>query len=123
MKLKQTEFCHNCNQYVEFEFDDVTEKQVIICPKCKHEHWRELDEGTLTNIRLRPGQTEIRTCEMPPLNIFEEEGDSILNAPAMAKIEIHKVLGHVNGNAVVDGGTGQKVKVVTERRWGRDPNQ
>ena len=70
MKLHQNEFCHNCNQYVDFEFDDTTEKQVIICPNCRHEHWRELDMTTLLNIQLHGHEREICIVdeyEIPPM--------------------------------------------------------
>ena len=121
MKLKQNEFCHNCQQYVDFAFDDVTERQVIICPNCRHEHWRELDEGTIINIRLshfRPGMV---VAEFPPLNAsFVNEDDPI---PAPVPCKTHEVIGIQDGKAIVKNGDGKKTKTISERRWGRDPNQ
>ncbi len=52
MKLHQKEHCHNCNNWVDYEFDDVPSRQIIICPVCYHQHYREIDETTLTTIRL-----------------------------------------------------------------------
>lgn len=69
MKLKQNEFCHNCQKYVDFEFDDVTERQVILCPNCGHEHWRELDQTTILNIQGFTGD-RIRFAELPELELI-----------------------------------------------------
>lgn len=121
MKLKQIEFCHECNQDVEFEFDDTIEKQVIICPNCGHEHWRELDEGTLTTIRLHSrDQRYIYKAKIPPISFSLAIDGSI---PVMPNIEVERleVIGQdENGNAILKG---NGHKVVSNRRWGRDSRQ
>lgn len=122
MKLKQIEFCHNCNKDVEFEFEDIIEKQIIICPNCGHEHWRELDEGTLTSIRLhgRDQQYIYRPKIQQSMHIFAIEDGQI---PEMPKIEVERleVIGQdENGNAIVKG---QGQKRISNRRWGRDRRQ
>lgn len=124
MRLRQQEFCHNCHKYVTFEFDDVTERQVIICPNCKHEHWRELDEGTIINIRTRPGQQEVHQMKMPPLRGSLMEEDSAPDAPIQIEVTTHRVVGQTeDGRAIVEDAEGEKTKVVSDRRWGRDPRQ
>lgn len=124
MKLRQTEFCHNCNQYVEFEFDDVTERQVILCPNCGHEHYRELDSGTLLNIQMHQGVREIRICKPKPVCSWIDSGDGISLMPVDIEVEVRKVIGNVNGKVVVESKDGEeKEKIISNRRWGRDPRQ
>lgn len=120
MRLKQIEFCHNCNKDVEFEFDDVTERQVIICPNCGHEHWRELDEGTITQIRLHPGAQVVYMCQPTEImDLFSTEGSIINESPI--KVECKRVLGtDENGYAIIEG-NGRKT--ISQRRWGRDRRQ
>ena len=127
MKLKQTEYCHNCNQYVEFEFDDTTERQIIYCPKCGHEHYREIDSGTLLNIQMdmrqfHPGQ-DVRVAIMPEMDFtMHDNGDILYNAPL---IDTRRVKGEMNGKILVESKDGDENKVnsISDRRWGRDPNQ
>lgn len=127
MKLRQTEYCHNCQQYVEFEFDDVTDKQVIYCPNCGHEHYRELDSGTLLNIQMNPQVREVRMYK-PILPSFSAmmRGDIPLDQPVTIEVETRKVIGSVNGKPVVERketDREESAKVISERRWGRDPRQ
>lgn len=120
MKLKQTEYCHHCDRHIEFEFEDTTLRQVIICPNCGHEHYRELDEGTITNIRIHAGCQEIRFAKMPDLNIMVGENELITNEPLETEMEIKKVIGRDgNGNAILEGNG----RTISQRRWGRDPRQ
>ena len=121
MKLKQIEFCHNCQRDVEFEFDDTTEKQVIICPNCGHEHWRELDEGTITTIRLHNrDQRYIYKAKIPDISFsLAIDGD----IPVMPNIEVERleVIGQdEKGNAIIKG---EGLKRISNRRWGRDSRQ
>lgn len=125
MKLRQREYCHNCGKYVDFEFDDVTDKQVIYCPECGHEHYRELDSGTLLNIQMDmrefQGQREIRIC-MPADNCTWEADPKI---PSKMNYDVRTIKGVVNGNVVVESRDGDENKIasISERRWGRDPRQ
>lgn len=121
MKLKQVEYCHNCNKDVEFEFDDTTDKQIIICPNCRHEHWRELDEGTLTSIRLHGRyQQYIYRPKIQPIHIFAVEDGQIPVQP-MIEVERLEVIGQdEQGNAIVKG---KGTKRISNRRWGRDRRQ
>jgi hypothetical protein len=121
MKLKQNEFCHNCNQYVDFEFEDTELKQIIYCPKCGHEHYREIDGGTLLNIRASIGQT-IYTAKMPELKCTLMDEGLDINCADSIKIQVEekKVIAIKDGKAIVSGG---KNMVVTNRRWGQDPKQ
>lgn len=124
MKLRQREFCHNCNQYVIYEFEDITQRQVIICPNCEHEHYREIDEGTLTNIRLQGNQQVIRIIKAPELPVFLDLNDSFLDDTIEIETTEHKVIGKTaDGRVIVDNMDGEKAKVISNRRWGRDPRQ
>lgn len=49
MKLKVNEFCVHCQRYVDFEFLDTRMKQIVYCPNCKKEHYRQLPD----EVRLR----------------------------------------------------------------------
>lgn len=124
MKLKQKEFCHNCQQYVIYEFEDITERQIIPCPNCGHEHFRELDEGTIINIRMEK-------------NIYVKEelklDWNIMNSEVASSIPYNikqfKIIGHTSdGRPIVEktnelSDKSTQTKIMTERRWGRDPRQ
>lgn len=126
MKLHQTEYCHNCDKMVRFEFEDVAgTQQVIYCPECGHEHYRVLDEGWLTDIRVRPGQTEVRVAKVAPLSLQTFTCNE-LPLPVMAEIETVRVLAQTEDGTVVERTTalkGTATKIVTQQRWGRDPRQ
>ena len=129
MKLKQNEYCHNCNQYVDFEFEDTTRKQVIICPNCGHEHWREIDEGTLLNIKIDPRCRVVRIAKMKstiPTFIQDPENPNFLMPePEELEYDEREVIGNTNEGAVVktrEGDTNIK-RTISDRRWGQDPSQ
>jgi len=119
MRLRQTEYCHNCNEHVEFEFDDVEMRQVIICPNCGHEHYRELDQGTIVKIRASMGQRIMRIAKIPEPDVAFI-GDSIpIGEPIV--YEEKEILTDADGNKFIreDGG----VPKISNRRWGQDPSQ
>ena len=121
MKLTQVEYCHNCDQQVTFTFDDTTMKQVIYCPVCGHEHYRELDGGTIINIRADMSQRSIRFAKIPELTCsFVGEG-SFPEDMVECEYEEKEIIGRTeDGKAIVAGGDSM---VVTNRRWGRDSRQ
>lgn len=127
MKLKQREYCHNCNQYVEFEFEDVTSRQVIHCPSCGHEHYREIDSGTLTNIQVNNAQVgrEIRVAEIPRFSCITNESD--MSKCSSSMIKTARITGvSKDGRAIVEKNTnfeGEDTTSITQRRWGRDSRQ
>lgn len=129
MKLRQKEWCHNCTQEVMFEFEDTSERQVILCPNCGHEHYREIDNATLLDIYvdMTRGPHYIRTCKMPEVSLMDLSSDG--NAPMMPLMEIeeHLVIGvNDDGKAMIKPThkEGEVVeKIVTNRRWGVDPRQ
>jgi DNA-directed RNA polymerase subunit M/transcription elongation factor TFIIS len=128
MKLKQQEFCHNCQQYVIYEFDDITERQIIICPNCGHQHYRELDEGTIINIRMEGRyQQEIYMEEEPKTNWNDFNSEIVASMPI--NVKRFKIIGHTaDGRPIVEKTNelpdkSEQSKIMTERRWGRDPRQ
>ena len=126
MKLKQREFCHNCNQYVDFEFDDVTERQVIYCPVCGHEHYRELDSGTLLNIQFNQHQERfIRIAKMPDISFSMSMSDEMPLDNVIVNVEEREIISRTeDGRPIVKAKEGEESqKFVTDRRWGRDPRQ
>lgn len=49
---RQELFCHACQQYVQFDLDLESDgKHVITCPNCKHEHYRYVVNGKVTDER------------------------------------------------------------------------
>lgn len=127
MKLKQKEYCHNCNQYVEFEFEDTTSKQVIICPKCGHEHWREIDMDTLirirTKIKVESGAKVIYEVEEPPLEMIDFNNENDFSKIKEMKIKEKKIVDiDEHGYAIVEGDEKSHARI-SDRRWGRDPRQ
>ena len=130
MKLRQEEFCHNCNRYVIYEFEDITERQIIICPNCGHQHYRELDEGTIINIRIEGrNQQRIAIAQEPDFSICAfKDSDIVANMPIT--IKEFKIIGQTaDGRPIVEKteDTGnishEQTKTMSERRWGRDPSQ
>jgi hypothetical protein len=130
MKLRQKEFCHNCQQYVTYEFEDVTERQIIICPTCGHQHYRELDEGTIINIRMeRRYQNErLYVADFAEENFNFNNPDVVASEPI--NVKEFKIIGQTeDGRPIVEKteDTGnishEQTKKISERRWGRDPRQ
>jgi len=127
MKLRQREYCHNCQQHVIYEFDDITDRQVIICPNCGHQHYRELDEGTIVNIRLDGGR-QLRVMELQDLQLSMDCETDFALPPIVTKE--YDVVGHTpDGRPIVKKTddikhvSTQQTRLMTERRWGRDPRQ
>lgn len=122
MKLRQTEYCHNCQQHVTFEFEECNGQQIIDCPSCGHKHYRELDDATLLDIRvdmMRPGTR----VYIPPKMDWADMKDGI-SPHSMVKVEVREVIAVVNGKAAVKPKEGEKkIKVISDRRWGVDPSQ
>jgi len=129
MKLRQEEFCHNCNRYVIYEFEDITERQIIICPNCGHQHYRELDEGTIINIRMEGRlQSELRVYQAPEISLMDFNSEIV--APLPINVKTFKIIGKTeDGRTIVEKteDTGnishEQTKTMSERRWGRDPSQ
>ena len=118
MKMRQTEYCHSCDKQVVFEFEDVTGNQLILCPNCGHQHYREIDEGTLTAIRverMRPYMM-VEDPNRPPIEFRIEGGEANFTMPNYVE-----VLAVKDGRAVIKGNGGERV--VSQRRWGVDPRQ
>jgi len=119
MKLRQTEYCHNCNQHVEFEFDDVEMRQVIICPNCGHEHYRELDGGTIIKIRAEMSQRTVRIAHIPDaVSIGTDVNDIPMELPTYEEKIIQR---DKDGNVYIEGNGG--IPKISNRRWGQDPSQ
>lgn len=126
MKLRQKEHCHNCNQDVIYKFEDTTSRQVIICPNCGHQHYREIDEGTLLNIRVNPQCRVIRIAKPVPLTEWiKDPSNPIVMMPKEEIYDERKILGNTENGTIVSSKKDDKnkSKVVTNRRWGRDPRQ
>lgn len=125
MRLRQVEYCHVCRQHVTFEFDDAEGRQLILCPKCGHKHYREIDATTiLLSMQYRPGMREVFIAKpMEISSYFNESGSFSESAPLIA--ERREVVAERDGKPVVKAKKGEvdTTHVVTERRWGRDQRQ
>jgi len=52
MKERQELWCHECQRYVQFDIDvELNGEHVIVCPNCKHEHCRVVENGRVTEVR------------------------------------------------------------------------
>jgi len=52
MTERQELYCHDCNNYVQFDIDlSLDGNHVLECPKCGHEHCRVVKNGEITDIR------------------------------------------------------------------------
>jgi hypothetical protein len=51
-KVRQELYCHECQQYVQFDIDvSLNGKHIITCPNCGHEHCRVVTNGVITEER------------------------------------------------------------------------
>jgi len=49
---RQELYCHACRRYVQFDIDtSIDGNYVIVCPNCKHEHYRVVKNGIITEDR------------------------------------------------------------------------
>lgn len=120
MKLHQEEYCHHCSRYVQFEFDDEEYRQVIICPVCGHEHYRELDPGTIINIRMNPDSRVIKIAKMDTSGFFKMSDSEVCNLPNITYEEREILSKTEEGMPVVKTKENEKpdTKIVSRRRWG-----
>jgi hypothetical protein len=52
MIRRQEIYCHNCDNYVQFDIDmGLNGNHVLECPKCGHEHCRVVVDGEITGDR------------------------------------------------------------------------
>ena len=113
MKLKQREFCHNCRKHVDFEFEDVVGWQIIYCPVCGHEHYRELDETTLTQVRINmkvpTGVDRIVMCKTPKLYDMTV-GEDVGYMDEMVKYKEMKIIAKFIKRVILDKEKPEKVK-------------
>ena len=61
---RQELHCHACDKYVQFDLDlSLNGNHVLICPNCKHEHCRVVNDGKITGDRwdTRNGNTSYAT--------------------------------------------------------------
>lgn len=125
MKLRQTEYCHNCGMHVEFEFEDVEGRQLILCPNCKHEHYREVDAATIvlvrTNVCCHAGG---EVCfydrnDFKPMRF--SDGGITSQGFEPPRVRRERVVGLDENGCAIIGKKGPAT--VTDRRWGRDPRQ
>lgn len=52
MDVRSELWCHDCDNYVQYTYDDgLNGNHVIKCPKCGHEHCRVIKNGIITSDR------------------------------------------------------------------------
>lgn len=50
--IRQEIHCHNCDRYVQFDIDDsMNGKHELLCPNCKHPHYRYVYNGEISDER------------------------------------------------------------------------
>jgi len=60
---RQELYCHNCGRYVQFDIDtSLNGNHVIICPNCKHEHYRIVEDGIITKDRWGSANSNPSAC-------------------------------------------------------------
>ena len=76
MKERQELWCHECQQYVQFDIDtELNGNHVIVCPKCGHEHCRVVENGEVTEVRW-----DSRNIDMQAGNTFIATGTTASTA-------------------------------------------
>jgi len=61
-KEKQELYCQECNNYIKFEIDlSLNGQHIIVCPKCKHKHYRIIEDGIITARRWGQDSSQIQT--------------------------------------------------------------
>lgn len=60
---RQEIYCHNCDQYVQFDIDvGLNGNHTIVCPNCKHEHYRRVENGIITEGRWGSSNFNTYNC-------------------------------------------------------------
>jgi len=73
-----------CKAYVLVKLDiDLEGEHVIICPSCKHHHYRTIKKGEITESRHDKGE-QVDTIEPMPSAVFKTRDDA-LEALALGK--------------------------------------
>lgn len=66
-----------CQVYVLVNLDtDLEGEHVIICPKCKHHHFRKVENGQITDNRHSRGDA-VDTIEPMPSAVFESRESAV----------------------------------------------
>ena len=108
-KTRSKEYCHNCQEYSEWVFEQREGNQIIECPLCSHLHYRVVD-GSYIDFEI-----EFRGEKIRDMNKIQE----ILKENPESEGELKELL------AVMEFGTLEDLKKfeVSHRRWGQDPSQ
>jgi len=49
---RQEIYCHECQNYVQFDIDvELEGNHILNCPNCGHEHCRVVEKGKITDVR------------------------------------------------------------------------
>lgn len=56
---RQELYCHNCNRYVQFNVPAENGRMVVVCPNCKHEHYRIVRNGVIAEDRWGSSQAPV----------------------------------------------------------------
>jgi hypothetical protein len=108
-KLKSREYCHNCGQSSEWEFEDREGNQILKCPLCGHLHYRVVNGGYIDF------EIEFRGEKIDNINRINE----ILKEHPETKQELEQLLTIMEYGSLED----LKAFAVSDNRWGRDPSQ
>jgi hypothetical protein len=108
-KVRSREYCHNCQQYSRWEFEEREGNQIITCPVCGHLHFRVI-EGSYVDFSI-----EFRGETIDNMNRIRE----LLEQYPESRSEFEQLWATLEFGRLQDA---EKL-AVTGQRWGQDPSQ
>lgn len=78
--IKNEFFCPECGKYFTFYLSlELNQNYRIHCPNCKHHHYRKVERGTITEIRILDNLKEFFIADICPMKSscrdYSEEED------------------------------------------------
>ena len=108
-KIKSREYCHNCEKYSMWEFEDREGNQIIECPVCSHLHYRIIGGATIDF------EIEFRGEKVRDMNRVRQ----IIEQFPETKQEMEQMFATLEFGTLEDAAKLQ----VTDQRWGVDASQ
>ena len=92
MRQKVEFYCHECSKYFDVKLNmALNGNHRIHCPNCGHIHFREIENGEITNIRFNRNDNEMIVDDLVPMKascrdyIEEKTEDCLLNLEGFMK--------------------------------------
>ena len=94
---RQEIFCHNCQQYIQFNIDiSLNGNHILDCPNCKHQHCRVVDNGKITDVRWGQRNQSLQTFQVSQYSIT-----SSASASSIVYVDMNTIMSAQSGTAIL----------------------